>query len=184
MKRCRKCKVVKPLDDFYRAKGMRDGYRWDCKACNLAAKKLWYEANRESVIAKAVTWQQENRERYNQRQREYKRARPELERAGHLLRKFGLITAEFEQLNAAQGGCCAICGRAPKAGKHLHVDHDHDTGEVRGLLCFSCNVGVGNFANDVERLFRTVDYLEQRPAEQAELAGLARERAGLLSGVA
>ncbi len=87
-------------------------------------------------------------------------------------------------MSAVQGGMCAICGRAPKAGKHLHVDHDHDTGEVRGLLCFSCNVGVGNFGNDVDRLERTVEYLETRPAERAELDGLARERAGLLSGVA
>jgi hypothetical protein len=52
------------------------------------------------------------------------------------------------------------------------------------LLCFSCNVGVGNFGNSIERLEHTVDYLETRPAERPELEGLARERAGLLVGVA
>jgi Recombination endonuclease VII len=163
---------------------MRDGHRSDCKTCNLAAKKAWYEQNRDQAIAKVTAWQRENRERYNNRQREYKRARPGLERAGHLRRKFGLTTDEFEEMVRQQGGVCAICGRAPKTGKRLHVDHDHDTGEVRGLLCFSCNVGVGNLGNDIERLQRTVDYLETRPEERAELEEVARERARALMGVA
>lgn len=93
-------------------------------------------------------------------------------------------SAAYDELCRLQGGVCAICGRAPKAGKHLHVDHDHETGEVRGLLCFSCNVGIGNFGNDVERLQRAIDYLEMRPPERMELEGMARERARLLVGVA
>jgi hypothetical protein len=113
-----------------------------------------------------------------------KRAHPELDRAGHLSRKFRLTLDAFDELCRLQGGVCAIYGRAPKAGKHLHVDHDHETGEVRGLLCFSCNVGTGNFGNHVKRLQRAIDYLEMRPPERMELEGMARERARLLVGVA
>jgi hypothetical protein len=184
VKRCKKCGETKPLDEFYRAQGMRDGRRSDCKACNLAAKRVWYDKNREHAIAKATAWQRENAERYRARQQAYRDAGHRDYRAEHLRWAFGLTHEEFDALSAVQRGVCAICGRAPKAGKHLHVDHDHDTGAVRGLLCFSCNVGVGNFGNDVDRLERTVDYLGQRPAERTELEGRARERARLLAGVA
>lgn len=77
---------------------MRDGYRSECIACHKAARGIWYEENRERVIAKVVTWQRENRERYNERLRDYKRAHPELDRAGHLSRKFGLTLDAFDEL--------------------------------------------------------------------------------------
>ena len=53
-----------------------------------------------------------------------------------------------------QAGLCPICRRG--LGDKPHVDHDHETGEVRGLLCFTCNVGLGNFSDDVERLQRAL----------------------------
>ena len=59
-----------------------------------------------------------------------------------------------------QAGLCPICRRG--LGDKPHVDHDHETGEVRGLLCFTCNVGLGNFGDDVERLRRGARYLEGR----------------------
>ncbi len=74
VKRCKKCGETKPLDEFYRAQGMRDGHRSDCKACNLAAKRVWYDKNREHAIAKATAWQRENAERYRARQQAYRDA--------------------------------------------------------------------------------------------------------------
>lgn len=53
--------------------------------------------------------------------------------------RYGITEQQYAQL-AVQGNlCCWICGRAPKPGKSLHVDHNHGTGEIRGLLCFLCN---------------------------------------------
>lgn len=53
-------------------------------------------------------------------------------------RQLGVTDDEYERLLAAQGGGCAICGSTPKT-RRLHVDHDHRTGRVRGLLCMRCN---------------------------------------------
>ena len=57
-----------------------------------------------------------------------------------------------------QGGACGICGEAPTI-RALHVDHDHETGQVRGLLCQPCNHGLGNFKDDLNRLAGAMRYL-------------------------
>lgn len=59
----------------------------------------------------------------------------------------------------AQGGRCAICKQAPPEGQFLHIDHDHKTEVRRGLLCPACNMGLGQFNDDVVRLLAAVDYL-------------------------
>lgn len=74
----------------------------------------------------------------------------------HLRKSYGLTEAELEVAVYLQGGACAICGRpAPE-----HVDHDHATGRVRGVLCFNCNQGLGNFRDNRETLRQAVAYLE------------------------
>ena len=68
----------------------------------------------------------------------------------------------YEALLTAQGGVCAICGKPPKT-RRLHVDHDHQTGRVRGLLCFTCNRFVlGKYAT-AAKLRAAADYLERGP---------------------
>src|SRR5687767_4716279 len=102
MKVCKHCELELPLSEFYRAAGMRDGYRSECKACNLARKHEWYEGNREQAIARAKAWQEANRERHLEYQRN-RRARPDVkarERAGHLKRKFGITPEEYDRMLA------------------------------------------------------------------------------------
>ncbi|MDQ1396542.1 MAG: hypothetical protein QOG64_1801 [Acidimicrobiaceae bacterium] len=165
---------------FYRMKGMKDGFRNECKACNLAAKHERYLKDPAREIARVKKWQQENAERVNAYHR-VRRARPEVKeqsRAGHLKRKFGLTLEQYDEMLAAQLGGCAICGDPPEAGKALHIDHDHDTGEVRGLLCVRCNNGLGQFKEDLGLLSQAGVYLavEDRD-EAAKLTALARRRA-------
>lgn len=98
-----------------------------------------------------------------------KPCRKERGRTGHLKRAYGLSAAEWEAKAAAQGGACAVCGTVTV----LHVDHDHETERVRGLLCLNCNQGLGKFKDSVAVLTSAASYLRQRsivtegPAEAA-----------------
>lgn len=185
MKRCKKCGERKPKTEFYAAKGTVDGLRGDCKACFAARAKKWYAENRQTVIARAKKWQLENPERHAATQQAVRVRRRDVARDAYLRRTFGLGTDEYEAMLADQGGRCLICGRPPRKGSSLHVDHDHETGEVRGLLCFRCNGGLGQFGEDIDRLALAVDYLagdlEQR-STRVLIRGIAMGRARLLVG--
>lgn len=73
----------------------------------------------------------------------------------HLKRRYGIGAAEVDALIVAQGGVCPICGRPDPE----QVDHDHVTGLVRGVLCFNCNGGLGQFRDDPDALSNAVGYL-------------------------
>jgi hypothetical protein len=73
------------------------------------------------------------------------------------LAKYGVTIEWYEKQLLKQNGACAICLRPPKG--RLAIDHCHDTGRVRGLLCFDCNSGLGKFADDIVRLHRAAAYL-------------------------
>jgi hypothetical protein len=69
---------------------------------------------------------------------------------------------EADEMLKDQGGSCAICRAAPAA----HVDHDHETGAVRALLCFNCNGGLGQFRDDPAVLRAAADYVERHAQRQ------------------
>ncbi|MFI0965721.1 endonuclease VII domain-containing protein [Streptomyces sp. NPDC021080] len=77
-------------------------------------------------------------------------------RAGHLKRSYGLTEAQRDEMAASQMGLCVICLKAPA----VHVDHCHETGSVRGVLCFSCNAALGQFKDRPDAVRRAADYLE------------------------
>jgi len=85
---------------------------------------------------------------------------------------YGLEAGEYGRLYAAQGGKCAICQHATGKVKRLAVDHDHETGLVRGLLCGPCNQLVGYFKNNHETFRRAADYLDRAAAlNQGQIGG-------------
>jgi hypothetical protein len=79
----------------------------------------------------------------------------------HLRRRYGITGAEYDVMVEAQGGVCPGCGGEPR-----HVDHDHKTGKVRGILCFNCNQALGNVRDDTTVLVRLVAYLATHRTEQ------------------
>lgn len=87
----------------------------------------------------------------------------------HLLRKFGITLNEANALLVEQGERCAICGDRlqPEKPPFPHVDHDHKTGKVRGILCFSCNAGLGAFKDSPVRLRLAIAYLEREAYHQS-----------------
>ena len=107
----------------------------------------------------------ENPERYQRTQDAFRQSGRKriADRKSHLKRTFGLSEADYERLLAAQGGGCAICGRLPNS-RNLHIDHDHETGQVRGALCFACNVAIGHLRDDPMIAVKLLDYLERHRA--------------------
>ncbi|GHF21520.1 hypothetical protein GCM10017776_44500 [Streptomyces griseoluteus] len=77
-------------------------------------------------------------------------------RADHLKRQYGITEAERDAMIASQRGLCVICLDAPA----VHVDHCHETGRVRGVLCFNCNSGLGLLRDDPDTARRAAAYLE------------------------
>lgn len=134
--------------------------------------KVPYGKTSEEHRAYMKWWRSMNREEYNRKRLEWangKRERRTLQaRRSHLKSKFGLSLEDFDVLLAKQGGRCAICNALPKErvdkiGRrlpHLHVDHCHQDGRVRGILCHGCNVSLGHLRDDVELLKKMIEYLE------------------------
>jgi hypothetical protein len=142
-KTCTKCHETKPLSEFFKdarntgPKGL--GVGANCKSCNKKKKRKWYDDN--------LTHYKE----YNQSYYEANKVRQKI-------RKYGLKPTEYEHLLSQQNNKCAICGEPPN-GKALAIDHDHATGKVRGLLCHSCNNGLGRFKDSIELLHKAASYL-------------------------
>lgn len=87
-------------------------------------------------------------------------------RKSALKRKYGLTLEDYDAMVVAQDGRCAICpatepGGPPDRRGFWHIDHDHMTGRVRGLLCLNCNTSLGRFGDSIEILQRAIDYLEK-----------------------
>ena len=108
-----------------------------CKACDSARnqvwyRKIWYRKNQKRGVAHAKRWQQANAERVRDYRRQYRADHAQQFREGHLRRVFDLTGVQYQAFLDAQGGGCALCGRAARAGRSLHVDHNHKTGVIRG----------------------------------------------------
>lgn len=80
----------------------------------------------------------------------------------HTLQKYGLTLEDYDQLVEEQDGVCAIC-KGTDFGKHgrMFVDHNHETGEIRGLLCNRCNSGLGLFKDNTASLLNAIQYLQR-----------------------
>lgn len=137
LKRCAACRVEKPQTEFNPRRGRGDGFEARCKSCKKAAHAVWLQEN------------------------------PDYWRRNKLQRHYGLTPEQYDALLERQGGRCAICvGEGPgrKGSDFFAVDHDHDTGMIRGLLCSTCNMGLGSFKDDPTRLSKAIEYLVSPPA--------------------
>lgn len=94
--------------------------------------------------------------------RKYERGNFEGRLASRLKYQYGLSVEDYKGLLSKQNNSCAICN-SPPTGRwdSFHVDHDHKTGKVRGLLCHHCNTGIGNLKDDVQLLESAINYLNE-----------------------
>ncbi len=130
------------------------------------AKRRVADAERRKDPAVAEAIRRRAREAYAKdpekvkaRVRERRAAAPKRHADYELMRKYGLTRQEWDDLLIAQTGRCAICSTPLIGDRDPHVDHDHETGVVRGLLCSGCNLGLGHFKDDVDRLSAAIRYL-------------------------
>ena len=96
----------------------------------------------------------DHRERIVKRHRQWSKDNP-----GYT-RRYGLSYEEWLKMWVCQDGDCAICGEPFAQHSDAHVDHNHDTGEIRGLLCRKCNPGLGNFNDDPKLMIKAIKYLK------------------------
>ena len=80
------------------------------------------------------------------------------------LERFGLSEAKYRLMIEEQDGRCAICGIQPDDPESLAIDHCHENGHVRGLLCLNCNTAIGSFQDSPAIMFSAIDYLNERSA--------------------
>ncbi len=80
--------------------------------------------------------------------------------ARRLKKEYGIIPEDYDRMFLEQGGVCLIC-KEPPSGRviRLAVDHNHETGQVRGLLCVDCNNGIGRLGDSIELLESAIEYL-------------------------
>lgn len=145
-KRCGKCKEIKPVDQFDRHRGRKDGFQTRCRVCMKEINRDWYVRNKSRAAANVKAWAQKYPERAKLAGRK-----------GHLKKTYGLTVEDYDRMLEAQGGKC-VCGAVEDP---LHVDHDHKTGEVRGLLCGSCNRTIGMALDSPKRLRVLALYLHR-----------------------
>ena len=139
-KRCSKCRIQKPTSEFNQDRSKCDGLRAYCRSCCRVYRRAYYARNSARIKA-------QQKERYQGYLPHY-----------HYKAKYGISLDDYKALFESQGGKCAIC-RKPQGKRSLGVDHDHATGRVRGLLCDKCNLGLGYFDDEPDRLLAARFYL-------------------------
>lgn len=141
MKCCSRCGENKPLREYSKHHGTPDGLSYICKPCNSKSRRT---PNIHLSIRRSM-----------------------------LKKLYGLSEAEYEAMFEAQGGVCAICKR-PETTKNqygvmrLSVDHDHQTGRVRELLCGKCNLVLGTLHDDPARLLAMLEYLRKHQSQEED----------------
>ncbi len=163
IKKCTKC-GPKPASEFGKNKTKTDGLATECKECVRKAGKAYYAAHKEKWVAYQA--KREADPQFAVKAKEAS-ARHRLSptntiRLRYLKDRYGITPEQYFAMEDAQGGVCAICRRQARGSdRRLHVDHNHITDKIRGLLCFNCNAGLGNFADNIEWLRAAIAYLER-----------------------
>jgi hypothetical protein len=150
---CGRCKV---WADHGTNSARKGGLSSHCRVC---AKEFYYIHRDKRLKEKSDKWFKDVDKSRKDHNNKYHTNKSSI-RDKYLLRTYGISLSDFNKLKDMQKDACAICHIIPT--ESLCVDHNHDTGEVRGLLCKPCNVGLGNFRDDPVKLTNASNYLKLR----------------------
>lgn len=156
MKHCNKCNTFKPTESFGKDRGRKSGLTSACKECRNPQSKLWRDKNPEKVKEINKVSKMKRKEYYSSPERKAKY------RNSYLQRAFGITSAEYEEILKKQNGACAICNEYKLAPHRsfMPVDHSHETGKIRGILCNGCNQAIGIFEERKDLLENAIRYLK------------------------
>ena len=144
-----------------------------CEVLIPAGEKVFHARLREGYYCSPECRERHTRLLIQVRRRNEVPGQREYERNAKRLRKYGITPEKFRDLLAEQLGGCAICG-LPLDEQSGHVDHDHASGRIRGILCSLCNPGLGYFHDDPNLLERAMIYLASAtsaPSDGKEVNG-------------
>lgn len=150
-KLCTVCKKRLPFEAFHKNSRSKSGLQGRCRNCY----RDWYNKRYEENPEFRSKRQKHFEKWYEEKFPDYR----ETHEKGRLLSKYGITWEEFDAISKSQGGLCLICRQPPQGKTRLSVDHCHETGKVRGLLCDLCNCGLGMFRDNPELLRTAATYL-------------------------
>ncbi len=137
---CTRCQADKPLTEYFSRGGkLSHLYKSRCKSCMQQQRQQWALDNKQHLNE----WRRKN-----------------WVEAGRRFRRRGATQELYDTLYEAQKGCCALCNEPEEKFAWLCIDHDHDTGRIRGLLCPNCNRGIGLLRDNSQLLRKAAEYIE------------------------
>lgn len=148
MKCCRVCRVE--LGDHNWFPSYQKSYSYECKTC--AAEK-----NRKNRSKRGKDWLAYRRD--------YEKNRTKQNRDYNLRKNYNISSEEWSILFEQQGSCCKICKTTSPPSMGWHTDHCHKTNNIRGILCHSCNTGLGKFKDDPNLLAEAIEYLKRNSTD-------------------
>lgn len=146
MKTCVECGEAKNEEEFY--KPTKGHPRRQCKKCIKEYNRVMHLKRRGTPDFNAKKYSKTKEHKQTERDR-------------FLKATYGIMEKDYEMMFRKQNGACAICSSINLNGRRLHIDHDHKSGRVRGLLCSSCNVALGHVKENISRLHLMQEYIER-----------------------
>jgi len=132
----------------------------ETKEQRAAYNKKYREANKEKCNQLHKEWRLANKDRFKKIHTKGRLNREEKAKETQRKYLYNLPAEHYELMHQQQQGRCTICEGELKKDKQTHIDHNHKTGLVRGLLCHHCNLGLGHFKDDISSLLNAIKYLE------------------------
>lgn len=126
-------------------------------------RSKWVEENRDRVNESYNNNRLKNPEKFREKSRKYYKENKKTMNIKRVFRKTGISQEQYDLMIKNQDNKCAICKKAPYKNKKLFIDHCHSTGNIRGLLCNSCNSGLGFFKDNCDFMLFAIEYLKSPP---------------------
>lgn len=147
-----------PVSEFYKNRSTKIGLNNNCRKCSKILREKFYKEHYDSVAKTQKKARANFIKKYPERE-------AEIQAKSRTKKLYNLTLEEVERMYLDQSGLCKICNvpvqrRGNGNLKSANIDHNHLTGKVRGLLCYKCNHGIGNFKDDINLLQSAIKYLQ------------------------